>query len=264
MKEQIAEQPPVARKPVYRGGAPKQGETVYLPDEENLYTTDEPIEDDGLIEEDEDPYTRHHRRTRHVSLERTCRAPRTPAANRTMMHVTRHAGPPPIQRTARTATSTPQQRQPAKQAEKRLHWLFYVGCGAMASAALWFVGSTAFSWLQTQHDTSLYGYPRTYQVDENVGHAGISHFISENLHGDILVIEVQPSNLTATKVYQGPTFSGAGTDLQPATLSFQDVNSDGKPDMVISIGNGRYVLINTGSSFRPSTPADKINQQEVQ
>src|SRR5205823_2451352 len=109
----------------------------------------------------------------------------------------------------------------------------------LASVVLWMGGSTAFSWLQTQHDNSLYGYPRTYQIDANVGHAGISHFICENLHGDIIVLEIQPSNLTETHIYQGPTFSGAGTDLQPATLSFKDVNGDGRPDMIISVGNGR-------------------------
>jgi hypothetical protein len=37
----------------------------------------------------------------------------------------------------------------------------------------------------------------------------------------------------------------------------------GKQDMVISVGNGRYVLINTGSAFRPTTSSDKISDQEV-
>jgi hypothetical protein len=256
MNEQIAQQPPIKRKPVYRGGEPQKGETIYITDEDN-YTTDD------LIEEDEGSSTRH---TRQVSIERTSRAPRTPAANREIMRVTRHAGPPPIQRTSRTTASHPQpqaKQKPVKQAQKHFHWLFYVGTGMLASFALWAIGNTALSWLQSEHDNSVYGYPRTYQLDANVGHQGISHFIVENLHGDIIVMEVHPSNLAETKVYQGPTFSGAGTDLQPATISFQDVNSDGKPDMIISVGNGRYILINTGSAFRPTVSSDKIIAQEV-
>jgi hypothetical protein len=243
MKEQLATH-------AYRSRAPKQDETIYI--------TDEPVEEDDFIEEDEGPYTRH---TRQVSIERTCRAPRTPAANRTILRVTKHAGPP-VQRTSRTTTPQPPAKQkPVPQpAQKRFHWLFYVGIGMVGMLVLWIVGSTAVSLAQAEHDTLTYGYPRTYQLDANVGHQGISHFIVENLHGDILVMEIQPSHLAETKVYQGPTFKGTGTDLQPATLSFQDVNSDGKADMVISVGNGRYVLINTGNAFRPSTPSDHIQE----
>src|SRR5207237_556719 len=138
-------------------------------------------------------------------------------------------------------------------------WLFYVGSGMLVSAALWIAGSTALSWLQAEHDNLTYGTPRTFQVDAHVGHQGTSHFIAENLHGDILVMEVHPSNLAETKVYQGPTYSGPGTDSLVATLSFKDVNGDGKPDMVISVGNGRYVLINTGTDFRPTTSSDYID-----
>jgi hypothetical protein len=144
-----------------------------------------------------------------------------------------------------------------------MHWLFYVGSGMIAMLALWMMGSAAFSWLQAQHDNSTYGYPRTFQVDANVGHDGLSHLIVVNLHGDILVTEIHQNTLAETKIYQGPQFAGPGSDLEPATISFQDVNGDGKPDMVIEVGNGRYILINTGNAFRPTTSADKISDQEV-
>ncbi len=57
--------------------------------------------------------------------------------------------------------------------------------------------------------------------------------------------------------------SGAGADLQPATISFPDLNGDGYPDMVITIGNGRYVLINDHRAFRPVNASDHISETGV-
>src|SRR5206468_2896838 len=112
--------------------------------------------------------------------------------------------PPPIQRASLKAQQPQQQakQKPAPQPKQHKHWLYYTGVGMFASAALWIVGNTAVSFAQTQHDNLTYGTPRTYQIDANVDHAGISHFICENLHGDIIVMEVHPSNLAETKVYQ--------------------------------------------------------------
>ena len=246
MREQIAEH-------VYRGGKPTKHETIYITDEDNLSTTDD------FIEEDEGP---SNQRTRQVSIERICKVPRTPAANRTYLRVTRHAEPPRIERISRTTASRPQQQakqKPVKQqVQKHKHWLFYVGSGMLTSMALWMVGSAAVSFAQTVHDNLTYGTPRTYQMDANVGHQGTSHFIVENLQGDILVMELHPSDLAETKVYQGPTFSGNDADTMVATISFQDVNGDGKSDMVIAVNNQRFVLINTGTAFRPTTPADHV------
>jgi hypothetical protein len=124
---------------------------------------------------------------------------------------------------------------------------------------LWVAASSLTQWWHIQQDAWQYGYPRTFQCDADVKHGGVSHFIVVNLHGDILITEIRKNNLAQTKIYQGPVFEGPGTDLEPATISFQDINSDGFPDMIIAVGNGRYILINTGSAFRQTTPADKIN-----
>jgi len=225
--------------------------------EENLSPTDEPIEEDDAFYNTRKPSSTVNRG----------KIPLTPAETRTpvrVMRVTRHAEPFITPRASLRGQQTQPQRKhkPVKKTVRRLHWLFYAGCGALASLTLWALGSVAFSWLQVQHDNALYGYPRTYQVDANVDHAGISHFISENLNGDIIVLELHPSNLAATKVYQGPVFAGPGADDYIATLSFKDLGN-GKLDMIIAVNNQRFVLINDGTGFRPSTPADHIDQQEV-
>jgi hypothetical protein len=268
MKEQRTQQPPRPKRPA------RPDDTVYCPADENPYRTDEPYgsrqprPDDTICIDDETFY--NERRNSSVRCYKT--APPTAAETRTrvrtVMHVTKHQGPPPPI-TPRASLKAPQSRQQAKQkpvpqqTQKRKHWLFYAGCGALASLALWTVGSTGFSWLQAEHDYLTYGAPRTYQMDANVGHQGTSHFIVENLRGDIIIMELHPSDLAETKVYQGPTYSGPGTDDFVATVSFEDVNGDGKPDMVIAVNNQRFVLINTGTAFRPTTPADKITDQEV-
>jgi hypothetical protein len=246
------------RQLVYRENPPQKHDTIYVPAEDNLYNTRLP------------------------SSARTYKAPPTPAQTRTkkrvVMRVTEHDGPPPIptprasrvtgeasgQKSAKYPQS-PAHQQPVlqKSPSLRLHWLFYVGSILLASVTLWIAGSCAFSWLQSEYDNLTYGTPRTFQIDQDVKHGGVSHFTVENLNGNIIVIEVDQSNLAQSRLYQGPVFSGPGTDDYIATLAFKDVNGDNKPDMIIKVGNGRYVYINTGNGFRPSTPADKITNQEV-
>jgi hypothetical protein len=145
-----------------------------------------------------------------------------------------------------------------QQAQRRVHWLFYLGAGMMVMFVLWLTASSLSQWWHVQQDTWRYGYPRTFQCDADVKHGGISHFTVENLNGHIFIVESQINNLAETKIYQGPVFEGPGTDLLPATISFQDVNGDGYPDLILAVGTGRYIFINDHTGFRPTTPADKI------
>lgn len=109
---------------------------------------------------------------------------------------------------------------------------------------------------QRHADDVTYGYPRTFQTDANVGHGGTSHFIVLNLHGTIEVIEVPP-NPTKNKpqLYLITQFGNTGADLLPATVSFIDLNGDGKPDMQVTVYNGTnptiYILFNDGTTFKP-------------
>jgi hypothetical protein len=184
----------------------------------------------------------------------------TTQSPRTVMRVTRHQGPPPIQRASRVQSPASEEPQeaPISQRKGRLHPTVYVGVAMLVMIVGWMALSSLLQWWQVQQDTWHYGYPRTFQIDADVRHGGISHFIAVNLHGHILITEMQVNNLQKTKVYTGPVFSGAGTDLAPVTIRFQDANGDGYPDMILAVGTGRYLLINDQSGFRPSTPADKL------
>jgi len=178
---------------------------------------------------------------------------------RVAIRVTRHQGPPPVQRASRQTAADPQ-TAPARRKERlRLHWLASVGLGMLATLMLAGILFPLWHWWQGEQDSLHYGYPRTVQADQDVRHGGVSHFLAENLHGHIFIIEMQPEDLTRTKIYQGPTIFGQQPDLQPVTLTFEDVNGDGYPDLLITVNQQRCIFINDHTAFRPATPADKIN-----
>lgn len=138
--------------------------------------------------------------------------------------------------------------------------LFYIGIGMMVMVLCWAALSTITSWYSAWHDDVLYGMPRTFQTDARVGHneqgGTASHFIAQNLHGRILVIEMPGGDVTKAHVYTGPQLYGKDDDLIPVTLQFQDVNHDGRPDMIVEFKDTRLIYVNDGTGFRPALAAD--------
>ncbi len=78
-----------------------------------------------------------------------------------------------------------------------------------------------------------------------------SHIIAINLNGKISVIEIPGGDTAHSQIYNGPTLFGAGEDLEPVTLSFEDCNGDGKPDLNIHIqGSDKIICFtNNGKTF---------------
>jgi len=137
------------------------------------------------------------------------------------------------------------------------HPMFYVGI-CLVIMVLFLIAYTfippAF---QKWQDDKTYGYPRTYQIDANVGHGGTEHFIALNNHGTIEVLEIPtyPSTTNQPHLYIIVRLSSQGADLVPATLSFPDVNGDGKPDLQVTVLDGAnpsvWILFNNGTTFVP-------------
>lgn len=142
----------------------------------------------------------------------------------------------------------------------RVHWLLFVGLGMLTMVAVWIGLTFLTGWWQVVLDDWHYGRPRTYQVDAVVGHhdsvANPSHFIALNLNHYIEIIEFPGGNPTQAKVYIGPILLGSGQDLTVVTLTFKDLNGDGRPDMVINIDNSHFVFINDNGQFRPARPGE--------
>jgi hypothetical protein len=215
-------------------------------------TNRQPIYDDEY--DDDAIYT-----TRLPNSTRRYAAPTTTPSPHTVMRVTTHKGPPPVQRTSRT--QAPYQEPDlvyAPPEKRRVHGLVYVGIGMVCMVVGWWALSSLAQWWQFQQNNWHYGTPRTFQVDADVRHGGMSHFTVENLNGHILIYEVQLSDMSKPHLYLGPVFSGAGSEFQPATISFEDINGDSYPDMVIAVGTGRYPLINDHSAFRQVNSSDHL------
>lgn len=97
-----------------------------------------------------------------------------------------------------------------------------------------------------------YGDGRITQLDADVGHNGISHFLAEYYQGRIVVIELSLSHPNVSHTY---TIGGLmGADGTPRILlTVEDLNHDGKPDVLIQIAGSAFTvtLSNTGTAFTP-------------
>jgi hypothetical protein len=141
---------------------------------------------------------------------------------------------------------------------RRLHGLVYAGLGMLALLSLWLLLSVVSSWWQDMQNDWRYGRPRTVQTDAVVGHhdsaTNPSHFIAINLNQHLVIIEFPGGDPAQAQVYSGPLLVGPGETLAPVTLSFRDVNGDGKPDLIATIDGTEIVFINDHGSFRPPRP----------
>ncbi len=137
---------------------------------------------------------------------------------------------------------------------RNVHWMLYVGIGMIAALALWVSASSLLAWGTNKYNDIVYGNPRFSQTDAVVHHnndspAHQSHFIALNLHGQVIVIELPAGDPTKSIDYIGPELIAPGNDQIPITLTFSDVNKDGKPDMIIHIGDKEVHFCNNGTKF---------------
>lgn len=117
------------------------------------------------------------------------------------------------------------------------------------------LGIMALSWLgnwwTTQTNDWTYGRPRTFQIDQYVGHGDSTshpnHFIAVNLKGVVEVVEINTQNAQLDHIYYITTTTDP---LNPVTLSFPTV--DGKQLMYVNVGSSNpytVALVNNGKAF---------------
>jgi hypothetical protein len=131
--------------------------------------------------------------------------------------------------------------------------LVILGLGMMVMLLGWMALSWLGAWWTIQTNDWTYGRPRTFQVDHVVGHHDSaehpSHFIAMNLNRRVVVIEIPGGDPSKMATYLGPTLVGDGQDLTPITITFEDRNGDGKPDLNIHILDQVIVFLNENGKF---------------
>lgn len=85
-------------------------------------------------------------------------------------------------------------KEPPPKPKRRFHWLSFVGLALFTMIVGWIAFTLLTSWWQAKQIDWKYGFPRTFQVDQFVGHADSSnhpnHFIAVNVAGTIEVVEL--------------------------------------------------------------------------
>jgi hypothetical protein len=125
--------------------------------------------------------------------------------------------------------------------------------------------SPVLNWGRTKLDDLRYGRPRTVQTTAFVGHDetnGLpSHFVAMNLERRVVILEIPGGDAAKTRTIVGPYLFGAGEDLTPVLLRFEDVNADKRPDMLVNVKQEEMVYINDAAenSFRIIT-ADELGR----
>ncbi len=143
------------------------------------------------------------------------------------------------------------------QEQRRKSWVFYAGIAFLVMLVGWVLISLLGMWWQAKMDDWTYGNPRTYQIDQGMGHNGrTSHFIAINLHGELEVIETQKNHPEVTKIYTVVTLPEDQQYL-PVTLTFQDLRGSGRLDMLVHYGNTEIPLYNDGTGFQMQPPPNQ-------
>ena|SRR5712692_3995208 len=164
-------------------------------------------------------------------------------------------------------TSQPRQTTQSHQAQsprpKRIHWLVPIGLVMLTMVAGFILVSVLLNWWSIYQNDQHYGRPRTFQTDMVVGHndseAHPSHFIAINVDRHVDVIEFPGGDASKARIYLVSTLIGDGQDLTSVTLSFRDVNGDGKLDMIVNLLDTHYVFPNDQGQFRPAKPGENIS-----
>lgn len=137
---------------------------------------------------------------------------------------------------------------------RKFHWSVFLGLGMMLAIGMWVGSSYLLTWWTDHQLDSLYGMPRTYQVDQVIGNGDSithpTHFVFLNLSGHVEIVEIPP-DASHSRIYTGPTLFSDNAGQTPVTAEFQDVNGDGKIDMVVHIGDQKIIYLNDGTQFKP-------------
>src|SRR5215212_5114715 len=135
----------------------------------------------------------------------------------------------------------------------------------LAAAAIYVIISLLLGKASVLVDDLRYGRPRTTQLDAFVGHEETSgqptHLMAINLNRQVMVIELPGGEAAKARSLSGPYLFGANEELTPLQLHLQDMDGDGKPDLLLDIRQEQLVYLNRDGAFRLPTPEEQAALQ---
>jgi hypothetical protein len=149
----------------------------------------------------------------------------------------------------------PRTKLPKKYRRHTPPWYVLLATGAVLALTFWIGGAWMNRWwIDTQNDWTYTAQFRTFSIDEAVGHnhdslSHPSHFIVQNDHKHIIIIELPGDDWSKAIIYSAPTLIGDGQEKTPATISFQADAQTGRLDMVLHVQDTTYVFTNNGTKF---------------
>ena len=147
--------------------------------------------------------------------------------------------------------------EPPPRHRRRPHWtVIAILSGVVVLGVFALVVWAAHTWNDTLNDWTYTKEFRTFSIDYAVGHNGDSlahpsHFIVQNNHRNIVIIEFPKDDPGKVIVYYGPSLFGDGQEKTPVTLSFQIDTQTGRIDMVLHVEGQAYIFANNGQKFLP-------------
>src|SRR5689334_11582813 len=122
----------------------------------------------------------------------------SPRASRSKRHGEPHStgGPPTLKKKHAVPAQT-----------RQGHPLLLMGVGMLVTVLLLWIGLSVTAWVTMISDSLHYGYPRTTQLDRNVGHSQVhttSHFTAINVDGQVYIFEIPGGKPSAAQLLVGP------------------------------------------------------------
>lgn len=138
----------------------------------------------------------------------------------------------------------------------RTHFLVYFGIGMLLVLVLYVLwNALVIPWWQGIEDQWQAGTGRITRFEANVGHGGVSTFFAFVLDNQVIIVEVPGGDMGKANYYRTGELTGT-TGNPIVTLSLEDANNDGKPDLIIHVEgvSPAIVLYNNGTGFQPTSP----------
>ena len=144
--------------------------------------------------------------------------------------------------------------EPPPKPQRRFHWMTFVGLALVTMVIGWIALTLLGNWWNAKQVDWKYGNPRTFQTDQFVGHGDSAdhpnHFVAVNIGGSIEVVEMNTTSPKDDHIY---VITSVPDSTTPVSVSFSDLNHDGKIDMLVTIGVGSsytVMLLNDGTQFK--------------